>query len=182
MGFKFVQDELLEEITLITPDAFSDERGWFSESYKKSEFRDFGISSFSQLNRSFSKKKGTIRGLHFQVEPFAQGKLVQCLMGSIFDVAVDIRIESPNFGKYSSYLLSGENRDLLWIPKGFAHGFQTLEDDTEVIYLTTDEYSPEHDRSILWSDSKIGIIWPIVESPILSIKDSQAPNLHELLG
>mgnify|MGYP001997577900 CR=1 FL=1 len=173
---------MIEDVLLIDPEAFLDERGWFSESYRKTSLMKHGVTQFSQVNRSFSINKGTIRGLHLQEKPHSQGKLVQCIMGSIFDVAVDVRRSSPTFGKWVSYTLNRENRRSLWIPEGFAHGFQTLEDNTEVLYLTTREYSPEHDRSILWSDPEIGIKWPLSHTPVLSEKDSQAPLLNELVG
>ena len=148
--------------------------------YKESEFAEFlKDASFKQINRSHSNKRGTLRGLHFQMEPWAQGKLVSCLGGSIFDVAVDIRIGSETYGWWTSFLLEGGDGKLVWIPEGFAHGFQTLSDDAEVLYLTTEEYAPSFERTIAWDDSEIGIEWPL-KNPILSDKDSKAGSLNEI--
>jgi len=180
MPFEFTKTKLVEVI-LIKPKVFGDERGFFMETYKKSDFKKAGIDTdFVQDNHSKSKK-GVLRGLHFQVEPKAQGKLVRCIKGKIFDVAVDIRKESPTFGKWVGIELSCENKLMLWIPKGFAHGFLTLSEEAEILYkVSGNEYSPEHEKSIRWNDPDIGIDWPIKGEPILSQKDKKAPFLKEI--
>jgi dTDP-4-dehydrorhamnose 3,5-epimerase len=179
MPFEFIRTDL-SEVILIKPKVFGDERGFFMESYKKSDFEKVGIDEdFVQDNHSKSKK-GILRGLHYQLNPRAQGKLVRCIRGKIFDVAVDIRRGSPTFGKYIAVELSEENHLMLWIPKGFAHGFLTLSEEAEVIYkVSGSEYSPEHDRAIRWNDPEINIKWPIDGEPILSPKDQQAPLLKD---
>jgi dTDP-4-dehydrorhamnose 3,5-epimerase len=166
-------------VVLIEPRVFGDERGFFLETYKRSEFlRGGGIDlDLLQANHSRSKK-GILRGLHYQLEPRAQGKLVRVSRGAIFDVAVDIRKGSPYFGKWVGADLSAANMAMLWIPPGFAHGFATLEDDTDVLYFATDEYSPEHDRGIIWSDPDIAVKWPL-ENPSVSDKDARLPSLKE---
>ncbi|MCQ6254061.1 dTDP-4-dehydrorhamnose 3,5-epimerase [Methanocaldococcus sp.] len=177
MPFKFRRLEI-PEVILIEPIVFEDERGFFMETYKYSEFSKFGIKEiFVQDNHSKSKK-GVLRGLHYQKNPNAQGKLVRCIRGEIFDVAVDIRKGSPTFGKWVGVILSEENKKMLYIPKGFAHGFCVLSEEAEVIYKCTAEYSPEDDRGIIWNDKDIGIDWPI-KNPILSEKDKKHPPLRE---
>lgn len=164
---------------LIEPRAFADDRGWFMETYKRSEFKANGIPvTFDQDNHSRSTKRGVMRGLHYQKDPFAQGKLVRCIVGEIFDVAVDIRRGSPSYGCWVAAVLTAENRKALWIPPGFAHGFVTLTDVADVSYKTTNEYSAAHDRGIRWNDPEIAIEWPIAE-PCLSKKDAVAPLLSE---
>ena len=175
MQFKFRRLEI-PEVILIEPVVFEDERGFFMETYKYSDFSNFGIKErFVQDNHSKSKK-GVLRGLHYQKNPKAQGKLVRCIRGKIFDVAVDIRKGSPTFGKWVGVILSEENKRMLYIPKGFAHGFCVLSDEAEVVYKCTEEYSPENDRGIIWNDKDIGIKWPI-KDPILSEKDKKHPTL-----
>jgi dTDP-4-dehydrorhamnose 3,5-epimerase len=182
MPFKFNNLERVPGVVHIIPQVFSDERGWFMEVYKSSEFLANGLpGEFLQINQSFSRPEGTIRGLHLQLNPSPQGKLVRCVRGSIFDVAVDIRDGSPNYLQWVGVTLSANNREMLWVPEGLAHGFQTLEEDTEVIYLTTNEYSPELERTILWNDPVIGIDWPI-RVPILNDRDATAPTLEDLTG
>lgn len=177
MPFKFEPLPLLPEVVVVEPPAFGDDRGWFAETYKQSEFRRHGIADeFRQDNHSFSAKRGTLRGLHFQNPPAAQGKLVRVLRGEIVDVAVDIRKGSPTYGKWASATLSAENRRMIWVPPGFAHGAQTLADDTELVYKVTAEFSKEHDRSMRWNDPAVGVSWPIA-NPILSPKDRDAPLL-----
>ncbi len=178
MPFKFERLEIADLI-LIKPKVFEDSRGFFMETYKKSDFEQFGIdTNFVQDNHS-SSDKGVLRGLHYQLQPKAQGKLVRCIKGKIFDAAVDIRKSSPSFGKWIGVELSEENRLMLWIPKGFAHGFLTLSENAQMVYnVSGNEYSAEHDRNIRWNDRDIGIDWPI-GSPILSEKDAMAPFLKD---
>lgn len=169
----------IPDVILIKPKVFGDERGFFLESYKKSLFHAHGITEeFIQDNHSKSAK-GVLRGLHYQLDPNAQGKLVRCVSGSVFDVAVDIRKGSPTFGKWVGYELSEENKQMLWIPAGFAHGFVTLEDNTEFLYKTTGEYAPECDRGIRFDDPEIGIVWPKLDSLLLSDKDQKQPCLQD---
>lgn len=169
----------IEDVILIKPKVFGDERGFFLESYKKSLFAVNGIDvEFIQDNHSKSSK-GVLRGLHYQLDPKAQGKLVRCVAGSVFDVAVDIRHGSPTFGKWVGFELSAENKQMLWIPAGFAHGFVTLEDGTEFLYKTTAEYAPECDRGIKYDDLDIGINWPQISELLLSDKDKKQPLLKD---
>ncbi len=169
MPFEFKNLEI-PDLVLIEPKVFSDPRGFFMESYHQADFEKAGIhSNFIQDNHAHSQK-GVLRGLHYQNEPFAQGKLIRCIKGSIFDVAVDIRKESPAFGKWVGVMLSGQNRLIFWIPKGFAHGYLTLEDETEVLYKTDSVYAPRYEQGILWNDPDLAIDWPM-KSPVLSEKD-----------
>ena len=177
MPFEFKRLEI-PDVILITPKAFGDERGFFMESHKESQFKANGIAfDFKQDNHSKSSKN-VLRGLHYQLEPYAQGKLVKVVTGRIFDVAVDIRKGSPTFGKWVSAELSEENKQMLWIPPGFAHGFLSLEDNTNVLYKSTNEYNKESEGGILWNDPEIDIKWP-VSNPILSEKDKKHPLLNE---
>lgn len=167
----------IPEVILVKPKVFGDERGFFMESYRKSLFQANGITpEFIQDNHSKSTK-GVLRGLHYQLDPKAQGKLVRCVSGAVFDVAVDIRHGSPTFGRWVGYELSAENKCMLWIPAGFAHGFVTLEDNTEFLYKTTGEYAPECDRGIKYDDHAIGIKWPQLDGLLLSDKDQKQPSL-----
>ncbi|HEY4717345.1 MAG TPA: dTDP-4-dehydrorhamnose 3,5-epimerase [bacterium] len=176
MPFNFRRLDI-EDIILVTPDVFGDTRGFFSEKYKYSCFANAGIKDlFVQDNHSRSAM-GILRGLHYQKKPAAQGKLVWCLKGRIFDVAVDIRKKSPSFGKWVGIDLSDENNYMLYIPAGFAHGFVALSDFAEVIYKCTSEYSKEHERGIVWNDPDLSIKWPVV-SPVLSERDLQLPLLR----
>lgn len=169
----------IPEVILVKPKVFGDERGFFMESYRKSLFQANGIApEFIQDNHSKSTK-GVLRGLHYQLDPKAQGKLVRCVSGAVFDVAVDIRRGSPTFGKWVGYELSAENKCMLWIPAGFAHGFVTLEDNTEFLYKTTGEYAPECDRGIKYDDPEIGIVWPVLGELLLSDKDQCQPLLKD---
>lgn len=165
-----------------TPDKFADTRGIFSEIYNEEVFASVvGPTHFVQDNVSLSIHAGTVRGLHFQPPPFAQGKLVRVTRGAIFDVAVDIRVASATFGKFVSATLSAENWEQLWVPPGFAHGFCTLEPNTEVAYKVTTFYSKAHDLGVFWSDPTLEIPWPIsVRDAILSDKDRDQPLLSEL--
>jgi len=166
-------DGLLE----IIPRKFGDDRGFFSETYNAKSFAEAGIDlQFVQDNHSFSAAKGVVRGLHYQLPTRAQDKLVRVIRGAILDVAVDIRKSSPTFGKWVALEVSAEKWNQILVPKGFAHGFMTLVENTEVIYKVTDYYSPEHDRSIRFDDPAIGIEWPLPSSGVqLSDKDQKAP-------
>lgn len=176
---KFI-DTKLEGVKVIEPTIFGDHRGWFTESYNQELFIDNGISvNFIQDNHSFSATKGTLRGLHYQMEPKAQTKLVRCTKGAIYDVAVDIRVGSPSYGQWFGLELSAVNKKQLLVPKGFAHGFITLTEDTEVQYKVDELYSPEHDRGISYNDRNINIDWPFEGTPILSDKDKVARTLRD---
>ncbi|KJF69047.1 dTDP-4-dehydrorhamnose 3,5-epimerase [Rhizobium nepotum] len=172
----------IPELVLITPKKFGDERGYFMESFRKSLFEEaVGNFDFVQDNQSLSADAGTIRGLHFQLEPKAQGKLVSCIVGSILDVAVDIRTGSPTYARHVTAELTADNGRMLWVPPGFAHAFCTLEANTKVSYKVTDYYSPEHDRGLAYDDPEIGINWPIpISKAVLSAKDRRQPRLAEL--
>ncbi len=175
MGFKFTTTEI-KDLLLIEPDIFGDSRGSFRETYKKSVFAEAGITEeFTQDNHSVSSK-GVLRGIHFQRSPKAQGKLVRVTRGSVWDVAVDLREDSPTYLKWYGVELSEENGLMLYVPEGFGHGFVTLEDDTHFIYKCTDEYSPEHDSGIKWNDPEIGIEWPLTDVEV-SAKDAVLPLL-----
>lgn len=167
-------------VKLITPAAFSDSRGVFSETYNRQRFAEHGITlDFVQDNQSSSVEKGTIRGLHFQGPPAAQDKLVRVLRGRILDVAVDLRKSSPTYRKWVSEELSAENGKQMLVPIGFAHGFCTLEPDTHVLYKVTRHYSPAHDFGVAWDDPDLSINWP-TSKPVLSEKDSQLPAFKSL--
>jgi dTDP-4-dehydrorhamnose 3,5-epimerase len=171
----------LPELVELTPRRFGDERGFFSEVWNHARFAEAGIpTQFVQDNVSLSRSKGVLRGLHFQTPPAAQAKLVRVSRGSIFDVGVDIRRSSPTFGRWAGVVLSAEKWNQLYVPEGFAHGFVTLEDDTEVTYKVSAPYSPEHDRSIRFDDPAIGIDWPLDGEPVLSDKDAKAPLLADV--
>lgn len=179
MTFKFTRLEI-PDVILIEPKVFSDERGFFMEAYKHSDFVAFGIPvTFVQDNHSRSTR-GVLRGLHYQNPPKAQGKLVRVVSGEIFDVAVDIRLArgSPTYGKWVGIRLSAKNKQMLYIPPGFAHGLCVLSEVAEVIYKVTEEFSPRHEAGIIWNDPEIGIHWPI-EHPILSPKDAALPMLRD---
>ncbi len=178
---KFIPTKI-PDVVVIEPRVFSDPRGFFFESYHKNLFAEqhFAIE-FVQDNHSFSKK-GVLRGLHFQIEPKTQAKLMRVVKGEIFDVAVDIRESSPTFGQHVSVLLSGENKKMLYVPAGFAHGFCALE-DAEVLYKASNVYSPEHERGILWNDPSLAIEWPKLDTPyLLSEKDQKYPTFRELFS
>lgn len=169
----------LEGVYIVEPQVFGDHRGFFMETYSKKQFSEQGLDfNFVQDNHSLSTEVGTLRGLHYQLHPKAQSKLVRCISGSIYDVAVDIRKDSPTFGQWFGIELSAENKKQLLVPQGFAHGFCTLLPNTEVVYKVDELYSPEHDRGVYWNDPEIGIKWP-VEVPILSTKDEKSPMLAE---
>ena len=168
----------LPDVLVLTPRRFGDARGFFSESWNRRTLAEAGFEAeFVQDNHSLSAKAGTLRGLHFQAPPHAQGKLVRCGRGRLFDVAVDIRTGSPTYGRWVGVELSFENGRQLWVPEGFLHGFLTLQDDTEIVYKCTDHYSPEADGAVRWDSC--GIDWPFDGTPILSDKDAAAPPLSE---
>jgi dTDP-4-dehydrorhamnose 3,5-epimerase len=172
-----IRETSLPGVLLIEPRVFGDDRGFFMETYRADVLREAGITdAFVQDNHSRSAR-GVLRGLHYQ-EPNAQGKLVRCTRGAIFDVAVDIRRGSPSFGRWFGLELSDANKRMLWIPPGFAHGFCALEDHSDLVYKCTTLYDAASDRSIFWNDPDIGIGWPI-EEPILSAKDAAAPRLRD---
>jgi dTDP-4-dehydrorhamnose 3,5-epimerase len=167
-------------LLLITPVRRGDHRGFFAETYNRMQYLDYGIDvEFVQDNHSVSIGTGTLRGLHFQSIPNAQAKLVRCGRGAIFDVAVDIRRGSPTYGSWEGYELSPENGLQLYIPVGFAHGFVTLQPNSEIVYKCSDYYVPETEGSIFWDDADIGIDWPLVDDPILSSKDAVSPMLKD---
>jgi dTDP-4-dehydrorhamnose 3,5-epimerase len=171
----------LAGVQVIAPKRFEDERGFFSETYNRETLARLGIEhEFVQDNHSLSRAKGTVRGLHFQTSPLAQAKLVRVVKGSVFDVAVDLRRHSPTYGRHTAVELSAMNWKQLYVPVGFAHGFCTLEADTEVIYKVSALYSPEHDAGLLWNDPALGIAWPVApEAALLSPKDRTLPRLAD---
>ena len=176
-----VRPTRLAGVVEILPQRFGDERGFFSEVYNKAALASHGIAiDFVQDNQSLSRQAGILRGLHYQTVPRTQDKLVRVLRGAAFDVAVDIRVGSPTFGEWVGVVLSADNWNQLLVPKGFAHGFLTLEPDTEVAYKTSDVYAPAHDRAIRFDDPDLAIDWPLPPSgPVLSPKDQAAPWLKE---
>ncbi|TAK64243.1 dTDP-4-dehydrorhamnose 3,5-epimerase [Methylobacter sp.] len=169
----------IPDVLIIEPKVFGDERGFFFESFNRRQFADLigRDVDFVQDNHSRSVKN-VLRGLHYQIQQ-PQGKLVRVVQGAVFDVAVDIRRMSPAFGRHAAVELSAENKRMIWIPEGFAHGFMVISDTAEFLYKTTDYWAPEFERSIAWNDPAIGIQWPIQDSPILSVKDQQAKPLAE---
>lgn len=166
----------------VIPKRHGDTRGWFSETFRADVLAQAGIRDlFVQDNQSFSAPKGTIRGLHFQIAPRPQAKLVRVLAGAILDVAVDLRRASPTYGHHVAVTLDAESGEQLYVPHGFAHGFCTLTHDTMVAYKVDAYYSPDHDRALIWNDPEVGIAWPVAEAEaILSDKDRRAPRLSEL--
>ncbi|MCC3245478.1 dTDP-4-dehydrorhamnose 3,5-epimerase [Methylocystis sp. WRRC1] len=176
------EDLEIEGLKLVTPKKFGDERGFFSETYNASTWEKAGLHyKFVQDNHSLSRDVGTVRGLHFQTAPFAQDKLVRVVQGRILDVAVDLRRSSPTFGRHVAVELSKENWRQLLVPIGFAHGFVTLEPDTEVLYKVTNFYSPQHDCGLAWDDPDLGVAWPdVAKNAVLSAKDQKWPRLRDL--
>ena len=171
----------IPDVVLLKPTRFGDTRGYFMETFRSEWFQvNIGNFVFVQENRSFSAEEGTIRGLHYQLEPRAQGKLVTCTAGALLDVAVDIRANSPTYGRYVSAELTDENAHQLWVPPGFAHGFCTLKPDTVISYKVTDYYAPDCDRGLLWNDPALNIHWPVTGGVVLSDKDKKQPLLAEL--
>ncbi|MDX7991989.1 dTDP-4-dehydrorhamnose 3,5-epimerase [Xenorhabdus littoralis] len=166
----------IPDVLIFEPKVFGDERGFFFESFNQKIFEEaVGRSvTFVQDNHSKSSK-GVLRGLHYQLAPYAQGKLVRCIAGEVFDVAVDIRKSSPTFGQWVGIHLSADNKRQFWLPEGFAHGFLTLSDTAEFLYKTTDYYTPQYEGSIMWNDEQLAIDWPLEIAPQLSPKDQTAP-------
>ena len=168
-----IQETSITDLLIIQPHIFSDDRGYFYESYNKEKFLKLGLDlNFVQDNQSLSQK-GVLRGLHYQDPPFAQGKLVRVIKGSVLDIAVDIRANSPTYGQYEKVILSGENKTMFWIPPGFAHGFITLEDNTIFTYKCTARYSKESEGALVWNDPTLNIDWG-VDNPLVSAKDQEA--------
>lgn len=165
----------------IVPVRHGDARGWLSETYSRRRLAECGIDvEFVQDNQSFSAQRGTLRGIHFQTPPHAQAKLVRCLAGAIFDVAVDLRTGSPSYGQWVGTTLTAERGEQLYVPAGFGHGFLTLTDDVQVGYKASGYYAPECDAGIAWDDPEIGIIWPLDDTaPVLSAKDRTLPRLRD---
>lgn len=175
---KVVSTEI-EDLFIIEPQVFGDSRGWFMESWSQKKMEEAGLFyNFVQDNHSFSALKGTLRGLHFQKGSSSQAKLVRCVRGAVFDVAVDLRKNSKTYKKWVGCILSEENKKQFLIPRGFAHGFLTLTDNVEFVYKADNYYDPQADRNIIWNDEEINIDWGI-ENPILSEKDKKAPKLSE---
>ena len=173
-----IEETGLEGILILTPARYGDARGFFSESWNKARLAGHGLTpDFVQDNHSMSQTTGTLRGLHFQAPPRAQGKLVRCGRGALYDVAVDIRKGSPGYGRWVGVELSFENGRQLWVPPGFAHGFVTLQPATEICYKCTDYYAPEADGALRWDSC--GIDWPLTGDPVLSAKDAAAPALAD---
>lgn len=179
-----VVETAIPEVKIITPKKFGDHRGFFSETYNKRALAGAGVDfDFVQDNHSLSATKGTLRGLHCQIPPFGQDKLVRVVRGAIFHVAVDLRTGSPTFGQYVSAVVSAEEWNQILVPIGFAHGFCTIEPDTEVIYKVTNYWSAEHERGILWDDPAVGIEWPVAaKDVVLSDKDKEWPTLEAADG
>lgn len=177
-----VESTAIADVKIIVPKIFRDDRGFFSETWNASLFAQHGIdATFVQDNHAMSRDRYVVRGLHFQLAPAAQDKLIRVARGSILDVAVDIRRSSPTYGKHVAVVLSAANWMQLWVPKGFAHGYCTLEPDTEVIYKVTAPYAPQHDRGIAFDDPALGIQWPVTRAQaILSDKDKKQPPLADI--
>lgn len=170
----------LPDVLIIEPRVYGDARGFFLESYNERAFREAtGLDvRFVQDNHSRSGQ-GVLRGLHYQLPPAAQGKLVRCVVGEVYDVAVDLRKSSPTLGRWTGVHLSAENQRQVWIPPGFAHGFLVLSESADFLYKTTDYYSPEYERCVLWNDPELGITWPLTEEPNLSVKDHAGKKFRE---
>ena len=176
-----IEPQALADVWLIKPQRFGDERGFFSETFRKSALAEAGFTrEFVQDNHSLSERRGTVRGLHFQLEPQAQDKLLRVTRGAILDVAVDIRPGSPTYGQHVAVELSAGNWAQLLVPRGFAHGFQTLTEGAEVLYKVTDYYAPERERGLLWSDPDLGIQWPVpAAEAVVNARDAAWPTLAE---
>ncbi len=175
-----IEQTALAQLLVLTPRYFRDERGFFVESYNKRAFSEAAEADFDFVQDNHSRStRGVLRGLHYQLPPRAQGKLVRVADGEIFDVGVDLRGGSPTFGRWFGIVLSAEKGNQLWIPPGFAHGFLTLSETADVLYKASDYYAPDRERTIAWDDPAIGIDWPLAGEPILSAKDSAAPRLEQ---
>jgi len=176
-----IEKTTLSDILILTPKRFGDERGFFSESWNSRILKEAGLElpEFVQDNHSFSREVGTIRGLHFQAPPHAQGKLVRCGRGSFFDVVVDIRRGSPTYGRWIGEELSFENGRQIWVPPGFLHGFLTRRPDTEIVYKCTDFYAPECEGCVYWNSPEIEIDWQFSDEPVVSEKDAAAPHFSD---
>jgi dTDP-4-dehydrorhamnose 3,5-epimerase len=174
----------LDGVLMIVPKRFADERGYFVESYRHEAFRGIGIDAqFVQENQSFSAPRGTIRGLHFQTSPRRQAKLIRVIRGAIFDVAVDLRKGSTTFGHWCSATLTAKNGEQLFVPRGYAHGFCTLEPESEVCYKVDGYYAPQCEGGLLWNDPDLGIPWPVSQrDAILSERDRALPRLRDLIS
>ena len=171
----------IADVLLIEPKVFGDERGFFYESFNQQRFNEATGLNYDFVQDNHSKSaKGVLRGLHYQLPPKAQGKLVRVIAGEVFDVAVDIRKDSPTFGQWVGEHLSADNKRQLWIPPGLAHGFLVLSDSAEFLYKTTDYYAPELERCIRWNDPALAIVWPIDGEPVLSAKDALGQRLSEI--
>ena len=177
-----VESTAIPDVKLVTPKKFGDHRGFFSEVYNRKALAEHGVTlDFVQDNHSLSVDKGVVRGLHYQLPPFGQDKFVRVIRGSVLDVAVDLRRSSPTFGRHVTAVISAEKWNQILVPIGFAHGFVTLEPNTEVIYKVTHYWSKDHERALLWNDPALGIDWPVgAEEAILSDKDKAAPRLSEI--
>jgi dTDP-4-dehydrorhamnose 3,5-epimerase len=170
---------LLAGVMLIEPERREDERGFFARAWCAREFAEHGIDvTWAQANVSHNRRRGTLRGLHFRRPPHGEAKLVSCTRGAIHDVLVDLRPEAPTFRAHMAVVLSAENALALYVPKGLAHGFQTLEDDTDVFYLMSEFYAPEHETGVRWNDPVLGIDWPPAEPRIISTRDATYPDLE----
>ena len=175
-----VRDTALPGVKLIIPQVFGDNRGWFCETYNKEKLAPFGLDmEFIQDNQSLSVPVGTLRGIHFQNDPFAQSKLVRCVAGRVFDVAVDPRKGSPTYGQWVGAELSAENKHQLFIPKGFGHAFMTLEENSQVCYKVDAPWSRPHERTVRFDDPEIAVAWPLDTEPVMSDKDKNAPTLQD---
>ena len=174
----------IPDVMILEPERFSDERGFFSETYNRRALAECGIElDFVQDSHSLSRSRGTIRGLHYQSPPFAQNKLIRVVRGSVLDVAVDLRRGSPTYGRHVAAIISAQAWNQILVPVGFAHGFCTLEADTEIVYKVTDYYAPAHDRGILWNDPDLDIEWPVAdEIAVLSARDRSLPRLRNIVS
>jgi dTDP-4-dehydrorhamnose 3,5-epimerase len=171
----------IPDVLLITPKRHGDARGWFAETWsEKALAGTVAETTFVQDNQAFSANRGTLRGLHFQKPPFAQGKLIRALRGAIYDVAVDIRRGSPTFGKWVAAELTAEGGEQLWVPRGFAHGYCTITPDCEIFYKVDNAYAPDQEGGVAWNDPDLGIPWPLDGEPLLSAKDKVLPQLKDL--
>ena len=178
MPFTFTRPESLPDVVVVVPKVFGDERGWFAETYKESDFAGAGITGPLRQSNQSRSRRGVIRGLHYQIPPMAQGKLVRCVTGEILDVALDIRKGSPTYGRWYATALSAEDHRMLWIPEGFAHGLVARSEIADVVYQTTAESSAPPERGIRWDDPAIGVDWGL-RDPIVSARDAALPLLAD---